>query len=468
MFAALRILQEQFTFNFLFLGSEPVVMKFDSYVGWLESKLLSVSEAELSDLDEMLDDLSSHLAVLKRLSIDCRASGVAANPTQVKLMQKLFDLIDSLVDPFTNGRMFHSTGKFVITSSLPDAEVIADMMANKAKLKNIDDIAASKKIDTIKFKGSKSVSKVDGKKAAEIAIIRAEAKAMFGLLEVLACEVGVRIKVLKYFEQVKVMVHVPLQALTMRISSLPKLADSSALLEVDFQVLQRADSAYTAARSAELLVDAASAQSDAALIEHHVEGMLGCLKGVRQEQWEKLLRIAAERAGRGEEAEEGRDWPQDLAKYLRASPADLLKQCQKESNIAIFCFSIIQMQNLLIALDREHEDAQGGRAVLADETWRAAVTFDTELFVAYAEDWKSRYGLYGSITKRAEFAKMFEKLCAAREVFEKARVRYDSAKFRFNGVVAQHREANALLAQLKERFCEVALSEVGEEVQFNA
>jgi hypothetical protein len=284
-----------------------------------------VSDRELSELDDLLDNLSARLAVLKRMSVDCRASGVAANPTQVKLMQKLFDLIDSLVDPFTNGRMFCSNGKFVITSSLPDAEVVTDcIMKNKVKLKNIEDITASKKIDTIKFKGSTSsklnsalasyrmmeiASATQGKKAVEISIIRYEARGVFSLLEVLATEVGTRMKVLKYFEQVKVMVHVPLQALSMRIRSLPTLADSSKQLEKDFESLKRVEVAYTAARSAELLVDAASAQSEASLIESQVEGMLSCLKGVRQEQWEGLLRVGVER-GRGSDADEGRDWPQ--------------------------------------------------------------------------------------------------------------------------------------------------------------
>jgi hypothetical protein len=158
-----------------------------------------------------------------------------------------------------------------------------------------------------------------------------------------------------------------------------------------------------------------------------------------------------------------------LVKYLRASVGDLLKQCTKTTDLAIFCFSVIQMQKLLISL--QGGDAKSRKelqAVLADDPWRAAVEFDTELFAAYAEDWRARVVLFGSLSKKAEFVSRYEKLMVSRDNYQKAKVRYDRTMFHFNGVVAQHREANSLLAQLKERFCEVALSEVSEEVEFTS
>lgn len=266
---------EQLSFQFGPSITTTQQIKFDRYVYWLESKLNSVSSAELAELDNVLDQLSENIAILKSISTQCRSTMIAFNSAQASRIHKLYDLVDSLSDPFVTGRLFVSCSvvnvtKYSVTSILPDADVLKEMLAdNKMKLKSIDEIASSKKSEVVKFKASKvtPTNKSDSRKSNEIQVIRAEVKNILTLLDVLAVEIEKHNSVLKNYAQLKHFVHFPLQVLSTHLRSLPPLAETSTQLDHDLQALHKVEAYYDMLRRAPPLVQAAATRSEALQIE---------------------------------------------------------------------------------------------------------------------------------------------------------------------------------------------------------
>ena len=60
-----------------------------------------------------------------------------------------------------------------------------------------------------------------------------------------------------------------------------------------------------------------------------------------------------------------------------------------------------------------------------------------------------------STVKKADFTRAYDQLCQGRSAYDKARHRFDQAAVRHSEVLSLHREANAQLNQLKDRFVEV-------------
>lgn len=57
--------------------------------------------------------------------------------------------------------------------------------------------------------------------------------------------------------------------------------------------------------------------------------------------------------------------------------------------------------------------------------------------------------------KRVEFARAYEHLCEGRKAMEKAQRKYELTSAQFEEYLMLHRDANAQLAQLKDRCIEV-------------
>jgi len=307
-------------------------IKFDRYVYWLESKLNSVSSLELSELDNIVDQLSENITILKSISTQCRSTMIAFSGAQVNRIHKLYDLVDSLTEPFVTGRLFVSYSvinvtKYSITSILPDVDVLRDVIAdNRQKLKSIDEIASSKKSEVVKFKASKATptNKADSKKTNEIHLIRTEVKNILSLLDVLAAEVDKHNIVLKNYAQLKQLVHFPLQVLSTHLRSLPPLAETSAQLDHDLQALNKVDAYYTMLRRADILVQAATTRQEAMHIESLVQEdvlWLGFLA-------EKGLSSSIHEISKGMASSESETvWSEYLQTFCKLSLPDLLCLC---------------------------------------------------------------------------------------------------------------------------------------------
>lgn len=332
--AVVDVIAEQLSLQFNSSATAVQQIKFDRYVYWLEAKLSSISFAELSELDNIIDQLYENILTLKSLSAQCRSTMIPINGAQANRIQKLYDLIDTLIEPVVSGRLFISTSivngtKYSITSLLPDADILKDVIAdNKMKLKTIEEIAASKKSEVVKFKTSKlsTINKSD-KKANEIQMIRTEVKSVISLLEQLAVEIERRHSVLKYYGQLKQVVHFPLQALSTHLRSLPPIAETSAQLDHDLQALNKADAFYTLLRKADILVQAAATTHEAGHIEALVsDGIEWVSLLADKETLSMIYEVSREFAS----ADGNPIWSVHLRKFCQLALSDLLTLCGSE------------------------------------------------------------------------------------------------------------------------------------------
>jgi hypothetical protein len=280
----LRMLSDQFVVSFSGTNndaSSPLVLKFDRYVYWLETKLLSTSHDELHELDDTLDILMDRTALLKNMSTQCRASMIVYNSAQTNRIYKMFEQIDALEEPYIVGRLFVSSGDQPVSSLLPDFDILSEIVGKyRSKLKAIDEIAASKKNDAIKFKSTKTVtsSRGDTKRAADIPSIRSEVRSILLLLDKLAAESQSKSSILRYFGQIKQWVHFPLQSLSFKLRSLPSLNEASGHVQREHDALHRADDQYNTARRADILAAAAQAFREACYIENTAEDSLSAVR----------------------------------------------------------------------------------------------------------------------------------------------------------------------------------------------
>lgn len=323
---------EQFLFITGPVPTAPLQIKFDRFVYWLETKLNSVSAAELSELNNITDQLTESIASLKGMSAHCRATMVLNNSTQANRIHKLYDHIDSLFDPYSPGRLFIGVSiingtKYTITSLLPDMDVLRDVIAdNKAKLKLIEEIASSKKTEVVKFKTSKltTSNRSENKKTNEIQMIRTEVRSVQALLDQLTVEVERQHSVLKYFGQLKHVVHFPLQALSTHLRSLPPLAETSAQLEHDLQALNSVNSFYSMVRSVDILAQAAASTQEAAHIEKAVQDEVSWLRLLADKE---LLSMMYESSRSFVPVDGNANWAVYLRKFCQLALSDLLTLC---------------------------------------------------------------------------------------------------------------------------------------------
>ena len=327
------------------LPSTPLPIKFDRYVHWLETKLLVTAKTELTTLDVIIDQISNRITSLKDISTLCRTSMIVHNSTQANRIYKLYDQVDTIVEPYSTGRLFLSAGNCAITSLLPDLDNLTDMIyQTKMKLKSIEEMASSKKNDVVKFKGSKlsSSHRSENKKAIELSSIRTEVKAINSLLDELNEEIKQKSIILSYFGQIKQLVHIPLQLLSFRLRSLPSLNDASLLIEHEHEEYKKITAFYDTLRQVEVLVMAARTAKEMTEIELLVGELLEPLQQyLDQEEIYHLLHHTymtsidssdsnGSRSSNKEEGEEGgaaepAAWLYRLRHFAQLPLADILR-----------------------------------------------------------------------------------------------------------------------------------------------
>lgn len=62
-----------------------------------------------------------------------------------------------------------------------------------------------------------------------------------------------------------------------------------------------------------------------------------------------------------------------------------------------------------------------------------------------------------NLTKRVDFMRAYDQLCSGRTAMDKAQRKYDRTAALFEEYLLLHRDANAQLTQLKDRFIEVSV-----------
>lgn len=395
----------------------PTVIKFDQFIAWFESTVLMVSKAELHRLNSSLDDITDGVLYLKRLSAEYRSSLLSnQQPAPSNRILKLYDHIDALSIPFVAGRLYSSalrdsneSGKkdvvYHVTSLLPDYDVLKDYATElRHKLKILDEMASSRKNDSTKSKaGSKAAPTVASHNTSAI---KEEVKMMQSALEQLAAEISKKLLVLRYFQQLKVAIHQPIQKLSLKMMKLPSLTDISKQLDDEYHILKSADELYANMKSTESLVRVRKLQAELL----HLEEVL-------LEAYHPLLRIDRVSLATGltalnlstefSDASGGHsDWLEELSRLHCLSTADILRQLTNASVKSSFIQSMEALQQLLTA----HPNAlcAAASADLFEGLAECIIGFDVELFIAHLDDWAGRVQLHGTHVSYRDAHVMFD------------------------------------------------------------
>lgn len=291
---------------------------------------MATSAAELSDLDDIVDLLAEKVSALKGISVQCRTTMIVYNSGQVNRIHKLYDLVESLSEPYLPGRLFVCSGNYAITSLLPDADALKEMIIqNRTKLKSIEEIASSKKTEVVKFKGSKltTSNRSESKKAVEISLIRTEVKSILQLLDNLEVELGKKLAVLSYYGQIKQVVHFPLQTLSTELRNLPPLSEAAAHREHELEQFRKADTLYNNLRKVEVLGIAARASQEAAYIENAVQESTDFLRIIGKEE---VVQVISDVFVKDQGGVPGDSSGAEVKRYTGCSITELLRLCANE------------------------------------------------------------------------------------------------------------------------------------------
>ena len=382
----------------------PTVIKFDQFIAWFESTVLMVSKVELHRMNSSLDDITDGVLYLKRLSEEYRSSLLSSQqPAPSNRILKLYDHIDSLPIPFVAGRLYSSnlrdnneSGRkdvvYHVTSLLPDYDVLKDYASDmRHRLKILDEMASSRKNDSTKSKaGTKAAPTVASHNTSAI---KEEVKMMQSALEQLAVEINRKLLVLRYFQQLKVAIHPPIQKLSLKMMKLPSLTDISKHLDEEYHNLKSADELYANMKSTESLVRVRRLQAELLHLEEVLLEAYHPLQRIDRSLALGLstLKVPTELSdGSGTSS----DWLEDLSRLHCLSTADILRQLTNATVKSSFTQWMEALQQLLIA----HPNALCAAAP-ADEFEGLSeyiIGFDVELFIAHLDDWTGRVQLHGS------------------------------------------------------------------------
>lgn len=392
----------------------PTVIKFDQFIAWFESTVLMVSKAELHRLNSSLDDITDGVIYLKRLSAEYRSSLLSSQqPAPSNRILKLYDHIDSLSIPFVAGRLYSSHLRdsseggrkdvvYHVTSLLPDYDILKDYTTDvRHRLKILDEMASSRKNDSAKSKaGTKAGGAASTVASHNTSAIKEEVKMMQSALEQLVAEISKKLLVLRYFQQLKVAIHPPIQKLSLKMMKLPSLTDISKHLDDEYHNLKSADELYINMKSTESLLRVRRLQAELL----HLEEVL-------LEAYQPLQKIDRASLALGlstlnvstdfitSDGSGGRlDWLEELSRLHCLSTADILRQLTNASVKSSFTQSMEALQQLLIA----HPNAlcaAAAPAPAADDLFEGLaeyiIGFDVELFIAHLDDWTGRVQLHG-------------------------------------------------------------------------
>ena len=154
-------------------------VRLQDYLNWFERHLLAIASYDLEDLLSTLFCLDENITILKNLASECKSFLSIPPPSQNNKVQKIFDQIEALASFLPNSASIstpvavpspptfssnaatttqnskgpHLQTQVQILSILPDSEQLRDtLIKNKSKLKALEDLASSKKIDMGKAK----------------------------------------------------------------------------------------------------------------------------------------------------------------------------------------------------------------------------------------------------------------------------------------------------------------------------
>lgn len=272
----------------------------DNCTSYLDRRLLALSWFELRDFFLVLHKVSQHIIILRDFAAECKFNGQGLTAPQAAKVQKLSEMLESLpaISTFTPviGDNSSLSGDKVVSSFLPDQDYIqAYIFKVRSKLKTIEEMAASKKTEGVKFRFSGKLSlqsRLKERKVFDLAIVRKELKDLQDNLELLEHYLVQYENLFTYFASIKKYVHRYYQDIILAAATLPSLEEFETKMKAENESFATKELDYNSARSNEALIAAASARKEMLVIEQAtksmmmdnlpIEHILGCLRDVQE------------------------------------------------------------------------------------------------------------------------------------------------------------------------------------------
>jgi hypothetical protein len=219
----------------------------------LHSASLRLASAQLQPLFRLLEDLYIAVTSLKTLGSECRNAGVGLSAAQVARLVKVCDLLEALPTltfPLITPEPTNAPNSTNISiySLLPDYDTLNQYLGKlRIKARAIEDVASSKKNETLRFKARINSSHLY--QVHDLRFIRTHDRQLLEIAEKVELEMENLAPLIRSFSQYKSALHLPLLALlnnlseqdedhTPLVEELQHLADSLAAAQKSYSLAQ--------------------------------------------------------------------------------------------------------------------------------------------------------------------------------------------------------------------------------------
>lgn len=308
----------------------------------LDQRLLQACWAEIRPVFLELQELQRRIRYLRSIGVDCRHGGVGLSAAQAARISKLCDLIEAL--PELSFPFAISAEQDSLRSSLPDLESITSYTLKvKSKVKLVEEMAASKKNESIRFK-SQSKEHLGMYDLSMILVIARQLQSTIEMIEQL-CEA--HHTSLSYFLWLKQTLYRTQQEIVSATTSLGSHKRLEEELRREVHKLEVLNQQYNEARSSEVLVRIALARREMITIEERV-----------RELWRPV-----------------QSSPQLLDALSTMEQRDWVAALQEDVRILFLSEDSISAHAMELLVDAQQRDGE---------------TLDAELIRCYWLDWKER------------------------------------------------------------------------------
>lgn len=258
-----------------------------------DERLFPALWIELKDVLQALKKVEDSQHFLLELSTECRTGGVNLSVSQSNRVSKMCEMIESIpLVPYPASfpaDFLEGATKVSVSSSTrclcPEADLLSAYVAKmRSKLKLIDDMAASKKSDSIRFKyqrqsmvgvSSPLSSKLRAGQVYDCSLVRDECKQFFSALEALDSSLQQSVEVLTYASSLKQKIHRPFLELQSIATQLPPLADLEDNVIQSRKDFERAEAEYQEHRTHNaVLLNVSSLQQELQSVRRDIESFL--------------------------------------------------------------------------------------------------------------------------------------------------------------------------------------------------
>lgn len=258
-----------------------------------DERLFPVLWVELKEVLQALKKVEDSQQFLLELSAECRTGGVNLSVSQSNRVSKMCEMIESIpLVPYPASfpaDFLEGAAKVSVISSArclcPEADLLSAYVAKmRSKLKLIDDMAASKKSDSIRFKyqrqsiggfSSPFSSKLRAGQVYDCSLVRDECKQFFSALEALESSLQQSVEVLTYASSLKQKIHRPFLELQTVVTQLPPLAEVEDNVIQSRKEFERAETEYQEHRTHNaILLNVSSLQQELQGVSRDIESFL--------------------------------------------------------------------------------------------------------------------------------------------------------------------------------------------------